>query len=77
MKSVVLSLLKYVLSGTSIASCLIGFSKVWAVDGISNSKVVVPNTETVEKGRFEFEPAFGLTDMDDGDDTTSFVLSLY
>ncbi len=28
------------------------------IDGISNSKVVVPGTETVGVGIFEFEPAF-------------------
>ncbi len=72
MKSEVLPLLNYLFSGILVASFLISFSKVWAVDGISGSKVVIPNTETVEKGRFEFEPVFGLAYVDDGDDTTEF-----
>ncbi len=42
------------------------------VGGISNSKVIVPNTETVQKGRVEFEPFFGLSIADDRDDSTEF-----
>ncbi|HSE83971.1 MAG TPA: transporter [Thermodesulfobacteriota bacterium] len=43
-----------------------------AVGGISNSKIIVPNTETVEKGHFEVEPFFGLVLIDDADDTVQF-----
>ena len=46
--------------------------KTIAVGGISNSKVIVPNTETVPSRRFEIEPFFGLVVVDDKDKTVGF-----
>ncbi len=43
-----------------------------AVGGISNSKVIVPNAETVPKDRFEIEPFFGLVLVDDEDNSVGF-----
>lgn len=51
---------------------LISAEATLGVGGISNSKVIIPNTETVEKGHFEFEPFFGLLFVDDADDTVQF-----
>lgn len=65
-------MLKWVLSGTLISFYLVDGEKALAVGGISNSKVVVPSAETVEKGRFEIEPFFGLEVVDDRDDTVRF-----
>ncbi|MGQ0792729.1 MAG: hypothetical protein ACT4NX_01415 [Deltaproteobacteria bacterium] len=53
--------------------CLIDSDLARAVGGISNSKVVVPSADTVEGGRFEFEPFFGLGFLDDSDDTSEFI----
>ncbi len=44
----------------------------FAVGGISNSKVVVPSTDTVPKKHVEIEPFFGLRFVDDKDDTRRF-----
>ena len=52
--------------------CLIGLQEAGAVGGISNSKIVVPSAETVEKGRFEVEPFFALVFVDDSDDSVRF-----
>lgn len=46
--------------------------KAIAVGGISNSKVIVPNTETVPLRRFEIEPFFGLVFVDDDNNTVGF-----
>jgi hypothetical protein len=46
--------------------------KAYSVGGISNSKVVVPSADPVEKGSFEIEPSFGLEFTDDGIDTVRF-----
>jgi hypothetical protein len=43
-----------------IAFVISGTTKVFGVGGISNSKVVVPSTETVPKGHAEVEPFFLL-----------------
>jgi len=43
--------------------------KVYAVGGISNSKVIVPSTETVPKKHVEFEPFFSFEFVDDRDNT--------
>ncbi len=72
MKSVSLSLVSYFLSVILTAFYILDSEKSWAVGGISNSKVVVPSTDTVAKGRFEIEPFFGLVFVDDGDDTVQF-----
>ena len=72
MKSVSLSLVSYLLSVILTAFYILDSQKSWAVGGISNSKVVVPSTDTVAKGRFEIEPFFGLVFVDDGDDTVRF-----
>ena len=59
-------------SWTSIL-CLVGivlsYGLAHGVDGISNSKVVFPNTGPVEKGRLEVEPFFQFTSVDDAADT--------
>ncbi len=59
-------------SWTSIL-CLVGivlsYGLAHGVDGISNSKVVLPNTGPVEKGRLEVEPFFQFTSVDDAADT--------
>lgn len=47
-------------------------NEVFAVGGISNTKVIVPSTETVPKNRFEFEPFFGFVFVDDSIDTKEF-----
>jgi hypothetical protein len=72
MKSVILSFVSYLLSVILASVYMLDSQKCWAVGGISNSKVVVPSTESVEKGRFEIEPFFGLVFMDDSDDTVQF-----
>ena len=52
---------------------LVGFLSssinVRAVGGISNSKVIVPSTETVPKRHLEFEPFFSFEFVDDKDNT--------
>jgi hypothetical protein len=59
-------------SGILIGFYFIDSENVLAVGGISNSKVVVPSAETVEKGRFEVEPSFGLEFVDDRINTVRF-----
>jgi hypothetical protein len=71
-RSFTLCLIIYFFMIAPVAFCLFGFSEAFAVGGISNSKVVVPSAETVEKGRFEIEPSFGLTALDDADDAAQF-----
>ncbi|NIS10048.1 MAG: hypothetical protein GWO07_15145 [Candidatus Dadabacteria bacterium] len=44
----------------------------YGVGGISNSKVIVPSADTVPKNRFEFEPFFGFTAVDDSADSRSY-----
>ncbi|HEY7535114.1 MAG TPA: transporter, partial [Thermodesulfobacteriota bacterium] len=60
-----LCLLKCFLSGTLISFFSVNDEIALAVGGISNSKVVVPSAETVEKGHIEIEPFFGLEFVDD------------
>jgi hypothetical protein len=72
MKSVVLYFVSYSFSVVSVLFCMLDSEKSWAVGGISNSKVIVPSTESVEKGRFELEPFFALVFVDDSDDTVQF-----
>ncbi len=43
--------------------CIPDFS--YGVGGISNSKVIVPSTDTVPKNRLEVEPFFSFTKIDD------------
>lgn len=43
-----------------------------AVGGISNTKVIVPSTETVPRRHFEIEPFFGLVFVDDEDNSVGF-----
>lgn len=43
-----------------------------AVGGISNSKVIVPSTDTVPKGHIEAEPFFSLVFVDDDHHTVRF-----
>ncbi len=43
-----------------------------AVGGISNSKVIVPSTDTVPYKRFEFEPFFVFNIVDDNDNSKLF-----
>ncbi|NIP39057.1 MAG: hypothetical protein GWO07_10205 [Candidatus Dadabacteria bacterium] len=45
---------------------------LYGVGGISNSKVIVPSTDTVPKNRFEFEPFFSFTAVDDPADSRSY-----
>ena len=56
--------------------CVLGLNtdKVYAVGGISNTKVIVPSTETVPKGRIEVEPFFNLLFVDDSDDSRTYDL---
>lgn len=46
--------------------------EVFGVGGLSNTKVVVPSTETVPYKRYEIEPFFGLEFVDDELDSTNF-----
>ncbi|MGI9534311.1 MAG: hypothetical protein ACR2NW_05130, partial [Thermodesulfobacteriota bacterium] len=46
--------------------------KVYAVGGISNSKVIVPSTDTVPKSRIEIEPFFNYLFVDDSDNTRNY-----
>lgn len=48
---------------------LSGTIKVFGVGGISNSKVIVPSTDTVPKKHVEFEPFFSFEFVDDRDNT--------
>jgi|GEM_PF-868759 len=48
----------------------------FAIGGISNSKVVVPSTETVPKGRFELEPLFELALVNDEIGTKEFQVGM-
>ena len=54
--------------------CIIGIKAemVFAVGGISNTKVIVPSTETVPKNRIEIEPFFNYLFVDDSDDTRNY-----
>ena len=47
-------------------------NEAYAVGGISNSKVVVPSTETVPKKQIEIEPFFSFEFVDDRDNTFRF-----
>ena len=47
----------------------------YGVGGISNSKVIVPSTDTVPKNRFEFEPFFSFTAVDDPIDSRNYGFS--
>lgn len=82
MKSAVYFRLSCSLSVALALFCLVSSQTVWAAGGISNSKVIVPNTETVEKGHFEIEPFFGLSvaesvgDMIEPDVESGFTLGL-
>ena len=51
---------------------LFSFHEVFAVGGISNTKVIVPSTETVPERHFEIEPFFGLVFVDDEDNSVGF-----
>jgi hypothetical protein len=73
MKSVILSFVSYLLSVILASVYMLDSQKCWAVGGISNSKVVVPSTESVEKGRFEIEPFFGLAVLDDEVENSNLV----
>jgi hypothetical protein len=55
----------YILLGSLTAFYLVNSEKAYAVGGISNSKVIVPSVDTVEKGHFEVEPSFGVEFADD------------
>ncbi|MCI0453834.1 MAG: hypothetical protein L0Y68_02420 [Candidatus Dadabacteria bacterium] len=72
MKIVKLYFLKCILLGYLTAFYLVDGEKAYAVGGISNSKVVVPSADTVEKGHFEIEPSFGLEFTDDRINTVRF-----
>jgi hypothetical protein len=72
MKSVIFSFASYSLSVILASFCVLDSEKSLAVGGISNSKVIVPGTESVEKGRFEIEPFFALVFLEDSDDTVQF-----
>jgi len=52
-----------------IAGFLSNSKEVYAVGGISNSKVVVPSAETVPRKHVEFEPFFSFEFVDDRDNT--------
>jgi hypothetical protein len=44
----------------------------YGVGGISNSKVIVPSTDTVPKSRFEVEPFFSFSSTDDSVDSKNY-----
>jgi len=48
------------------------FHDAFAVGGISNTKVIVPSTETVPQRHFEIEPFFGLVFIHDKDKSVGF-----
>ncbi len=52
-----------------VVGFLLSSNYAYAVGGISNSKVVVPSTETVPKKHVEFEPFFSFEFVDDRDNT--------
>jgi hypothetical protein len=51
---------------------LASIQDAFAVGGISNTKVIVPSTETVPQRHFEIEPFFGLVFVDDEDNSVGF-----
>lgn len=51
-------------------------SEVFAVGGISNSKVIVPSTDTVPKTRIEIEPFANFLFADDENNTKTYDLGL-
>jgi hypothetical protein len=51
---------------------LVPANEASAVGGISNSKVIVPSTDTVPQKHVEVEPFFSLEFEDDGNDTVRF-----
>lgn len=55
-----------------IISVLMIQTNAFAVGGISNSKVIVPNTETVPSANFEFEPFFGAVFTDNSVDSKDY-----
>lgn len=56
----------------SVGFLLISPSKSNAVGGISNSKIIVPSTDTVPQKRIEIEPFFSFSRTDDAVDTQNF-----
>ncbi|MGB7290912.1 MAG: hypothetical protein WBD99_01900 [Thermodesulfobacteriota bacterium] len=48
------------------------YDDAFAVGGISNTKVIVPSTESVPTKHLETEPFFGLVFADDGDNSVGF-----
>ena len=55
-------------------SLLFNIEDVFAVGGLSNTKVVVPSVETVPKNRIEIEPFFNYLFVDDDYDFMNFDL---
>lgn len=49
---------------------------LYAVGGISNTKVIVPSTETVPSANFELEPFFGAVFTDDPTDSKNYEAGL-
>lgn len=56
----------------AVLSILLLTQNAFSVGGISNTKVVVPGTETVPDGKYEIEPFFGMEFVDDDTDSRSF-----
>ena len=54
-------------------SFTISVETVYAVGGISNSKIIVPSTETVPKNRIEIEPGFIFIFTDDENDSRNYT----
>ena len=59
-------------SAICLSGSVFGVSDVYAVGGISNSKVIVPSAETVPQKQVEVEPFFSFEFVDDRGNTFRF-----
>lgn len=71
-KLIFFSKLKFYLSVFALFNFFVLPNEAHAVGGISNSKVIIPSTDTVPKKRVETEPFFSLEFVDDRDNTFRF-----
>ena len=63
---------KYILIINLIGFMMISPLETRAVGGISNSKIIVPSTDTVPKKHIEIEPFFSYTCSDDTEDSETY-----
>lgn len=69
--------IKNILAATFVLLLLVGTpTQSFAVGGISNSKVIVPSTDTVPKKRIEIEPFASFLFADDENNTKTYDLGL-